>query len=469
MTATRSPGRTRALARALALSFGSAVAGAAASDVATRSKAVDAPHGANFTLTNCNDSGAGSLRQAMLDAHNNTTVDFSQLSCSLITLTSGALTDPDTDSLKLVAPVRVVGGKPLPSITIDANDHSRVIEHRSGGSLEITGLALSHGHTNANKGGCIYAMGHVTATATTVSACTAASNDANAALGGGIWSNDQVDLVFSTISGNVALARAGGGYAYGGGVFSSYGFYAVFSSITSNNATGIGYGGGVGVTGPAMLRSSLVSANTAAYGGGLGLFGGPDVGSSDLAIVDSTIAFNTATGFAGGIEAGGDLTIHNSTIARNYGARADHANGIVIEGSHVLTLVSSIVALSTPGGDISGAASIGGDHDFIGQASVAVPAGTLSGDPHLSTLGDYGGQTMAIGLQPGSPAIGAGANPLSLVCDQRGGGWAGAYAMSGLYPRQVGAQVDIGAVEFGSGDAIYADGFEEPIASCYPT
>ena len=458
----------RALARALALSLGGVVTGAVATHAAVHAASAS-PDGANFTLTNCNDSGAGSLRQAMLDAHNNTTVDFSQLSCSLITLTSGALTDPNTDSLKLVAPVRVVGGKPLPSITIDANDHSRVIEHRSGGSLEITGLALSHGHTNANKGGCIYAMGHVTATATTVSACTAASNDTNAALGGGIWSNDQVDLVFSTISGNVALARAGGGYAYGGGVFSSYGFYAVFSSITSNSATGIGYGGGVGVTGPAMLRSSLVSANTAAYGGGLGLFGGPDVGSGDLAIVDSTIAFNTATGFAGGIEAGGDLTIHNSTIARNYGARADHANGIVIEGSHVLTLVSSIVALSTPGGDISGAASIGGDHDFIGQASVAVPAGTLSGDPHLSTLGDYGGQTMVIGLQPGSPAIGAGANPLSLACDQRGGGWAGAYAMSGLYPRQVGAQVDIGAVEFGSGDAIYADGFEEPIASCYPT
>lgn len=465
----------RALVRALALSLGGVVAtdAALAGGLIVRSGTAHedgaAPAGANFTLANCNDSGPGSLRQAMLDAHNNTTVDFSQLTCSTISLSSGALTDPNTDSLKLVAPVRVVAGKPQPGITIDANAQSRVIEHRSGGSLELTGLALTRGHTTEARGGCIYANGHVTATATVVSGCTAASNGAAAALGGGIWSDDQIDLIYSTVSGNVALAHGSTGYAYGGGVFSPYGLYAVFSAITGNQATGIGYGGGVGVTGPVTIRSTLVSSNAAAYGGGLGLFGGPYASSGGLAIVDSTIAFNNASGFAGGIEAGGDLAIHNSTIANNYGLRADRANGIVVDGSHTLTLVSTIVARNTPGGDISGAGAIVGDHDFIGQSSVAVPAGTLSGDPLLGAFGDYGGQTMTLGLQPGSPAIDAGANPLALPCDQRGGAWAGPYAMSGLYPRQLGAHADIGAFEYGSADGIYADGFDGVGASCYPS
>ncbi len=93
------------------------------------------PVGSNLAVTNCADSGAGSLRQAMLDARNNTTVDFSQLHCSTITLTTGALTDPDTDSLKLVATPTVVNGRPQPVVTIAGDAASRMIEHRSGGRL----------------------------------------------------------------------------------------------------------------------------------------------------------------------------------------------------------------------------------------------------------------------------------------------------------------------------------------------
>jgi hypothetical protein len=466
----------RALAQALALSLGSALAAdplavAARHSHAPRTPPARAaaqvePDGANFTVTNCNDSGPGSLRQAMLDAHNNTQIDFAQLGCSTITLTSGALTDPDTDSLKIVAPISLVGGKPKPSITIDAATHSRVIEHRSGGSLELTGIALVNGRTTAAKGGCVYANGRVTTNAVTIAGCTAVASGTAAALGGGIWSDDEVELVYSTITGNVAQAPAGG-YSYGGGVFTPYAFYAMFSSNTANTATGFGYGGGVGVIGPVAIKSSLVSTNVAAYGGGLGLFGGPDVGSSDLYLVDSTVAFNTASGFAGGIEASADLAIYNSTIANNYGHTPAHANGIVIEGSHALNLVSSIVAGNAIG-DISGPTSIGGHADLVGVSSVALPPGTLNGDPQLAAFGDYGGQTQTLGLQPGSPAIDAGDNPLGLFCDQRGGSAIPPYAMSGLYRRSIGVHADIGAFEFGISDGVFASGFEEPSTSCYP-
>src|ERR1700733_12276716 len=52
---------------------------------------VASPAGAStVTVTTCSDSGAGSLRQAVIDASAGDTIDFAPSpSCSLITLTSG--------------------------------------------------------------------------------------------------------------------------------------------------------------------------------------------------------------------------------------------------------------------------------------------------------------------------------------------------------------------------------------------
>ena len=47
-------------------------------------------HGATLTVTNTNDSGAGSLRQAIADANAGDTIDFAVT--GTITLTSGQLT-----------------------------------------------------------------------------------------------------------------------------------------------------------------------------------------------------------------------------------------------------------------------------------------------------------------------------------------------------------------------------------------
>jgi hypothetical protein len=485
MRAPDRPFAVSVLARSLALALAGALladgVGVAAAPVRIRdlpkaprhAHAGPMPAGSNLVVTNCADSGAGSLRQAMLDAHNNTTVDFSQLHCSTITLTTGALTDPNTDSLHLLATPVVVNGKPQPVVTIDAGNASRVIEHRSGGELELRGITLTHGRSSAGKGGCLYAMGHVTLTSATVSACTAAASGSNDALGGGIWSDDQVDLVYSTISGNTALA-APGGHAYGGGVFSTYGFYSVFSSIQSNNATGIGYGGGVSVIGYASVKSSTVTANIAAYGAGLELSGAGS-GPGDLSILDSTISSNHASGFAAGIEASGPLDVYNSTIAFNYGDHANTTNdaaGIVIEGAHPLTLVSSIVARNTQGGiahDIGGSGTVAGSADLVMSSTLALPPGTLSADPLLNIFGNYGGQTNMLGLQPNSPAINAGSNPLNTLCDQRGGSFIPPFGMTGIYERKAGAAPDIGAFEYGAGDILFADGFEDvqPF-SCYP-
>ena len=94
---------------------------------------------------------------------------------------------------------------------------------------------------------------------------------------------------------------------------------------------------------------------------------------------------------------------------------------------------------------------IDGSHDLIGSANVALPDGTLGGDPRLGPLADNGGPTATHALLADSPAIDAGDNPSSLATDQRGG----------TYVRVAGAAPDIGAFELqAAADSIFADGFE---------
>jgi hypothetical protein len=69
----------------------------------------------------------------------------------------------------------------------------------------------------------------------------------------------------------------------------------------------------------------------------------------------------------------------------------------------------------------------------------------------LGALGNYGGPTQTVNLDPQSPAINAGsdteANNAKLINDQRGV----------AFPRIIGNQVDIGAIEI---DLIFKAGFE---------
>ena len=436
-----------------------------------RGPAGPAPFGTVLTVTNCNDSGPGSLRQAMLDAQGDTSIQFA-MACSTITLTDGALVDPHANAMRIAAPLRTVDGRPQPSVTIDATEHSRVIEHRSAGPLQLEGLALVNGRTLAinidSKGGCLYSNGRIIASGVTVAGCSAAAEGDAAALGGGIWSADVVGLVHSTVSGNLAQATSSDGYSYGGGVFAAQGFYSVFSTIYGNQSTALGYGGGIGVVGPVAIISSSISGNAAAFGGGLGLFGGIGLESGDVYLANSTVAYNSASFFAGGIDVSAELTVHNSTIAGNHGSSAGHANGIVTEGSHPLTLVSTIVH-GNGNGDLEGASSIAGNANLVGASSVPLPAGTLTGNPRFGTFDYHGGLTFVLALQPTSPAIDAGDNPLELPCDQRGGVLVTleSFRMVGRHERVFGARADIGAFEAGVGEFVFNSGFEAPGDTCY--
>lgn len=71
------------------------------------------PDGEPVAITNCNDSGPGSLRQAMLDASDDVQLDLTALACSRISLTTGALTS--SANVSLYAPIVFSEGRPGPA------------------------------------------------------------------------------------------------------------------------------------------------------------------------------------------------------------------------------------------------------------------------------------------------------------------------------------------------------------------
>src|SRR3982751_1795595 len=87
------PHRRSSSRRLLVQGLGLALAGAAHAHASTHAELREPEGWITVTIENCNDSGPGSLRDAMATATLNTEFDLDQLACATITLTTGALAD----------------------------------------------------------------------------------------------------------------------------------------------------------------------------------------------------------------------------------------------------------------------------------------------------------------------------------------------------------------------------------------
>src|SRR5438132_12706436 len=92
---------------------------------------------ATLTVTTTNDSGAGSLRQAIQNAASDDTINFSVT--GTIALTSGEL--PITNNLTIIGPGATI-------LAISGNHASRVFEIRSNVTVSITDLTIGDGRAN---------------------------------------------------------------------------------------------------------------------------------------------------------------------------------------------------------------------------------------------------------------------------------------------------------------------------------
>ena len=375
---------------------------------APSAKSVPIRPAATTPVGNCDDDGAGSLRAVVGAAIDGDTIDLSALTCSTITLTSGAIM-VDVDNLTFAGPTDS-------ALLIDGHYNASVIDHSGTGTLIVEHLTLSHGYAyieGNRKGGGISSSGNVTLDHATISHNLARYQ------GAGVGANGIVTINDSTVSDNFTTSSPDN-RNLGGGVMAG-------SSLTVNNST--------------------ITNNEAYVGGGVFAFG-------PITISNSTISGNKTSYIGGGLMTDHAASIHNSTIANN--SSGYHGGGIFLGSNGTLDLQSTIVANSyiyNTGnvGDISGhdtTITISGNHNLIMVSELPTPADTITSDPLLHAPADNGGPTPTMALKAGSPAINFGSNPDLLDFDQRGTGFA----------RMSGTAVDIGAVEFD--DVIFTDGFD---------
>ncbi|HET8940783.1 MAG TPA: IPTL-CTERM sorting domain-containing protein [Rudaea sp.] len=224
-----------------------------------------------------------------------------------------------------------------------------------------------------------------------------------------------ISVTASTISGNTASADQGG-YSYGGGLAVTYSTGGPSRAIAHTRA---------GATPPAYIGYSTIDSNRAQYGAGASLLSG-------MQLAQSTISGNTAAFVGGGVafeDHGTPSTIFNTTVANN--SAAGYAGGILALYAPTFTMQSSISANNNAptGADI--ATSSGNSSTVIGATNlvmsassyVTLPGDTLSGDPLLLPLANNGGPTLTRLLSAGSPAVGTGSNPNNYPYDQRGVGF----------------------------------------------
>ena len=415
--------------------------------------------GTVIDVTNCNDAGPGSLRQAVANAVTDDTIDLSTLTCSTISLTTGAISTP-LNAL-------TIKGPGAGALTIDGRSAGRVIHHTGNESIALEGLTLTGGKyaDAANlRGGCVYSASSVALVDSVVTGCNLwGGAGAGVARGGAVYARGALLAKYSTISDSMVYSQ--NSRAYGGGAFAKDGLiskYSTFDDNTASSQNNDGIGGGVFVSGGgATIGGSTISNNSASRGGGLWIQGGAS--SPTVSIGNSTISGNVASESTGGAGIGPPLELSSSTIAFNTAANSDcfSAENICAAGvlfAQTANFQSSIIANNKAGealSDVSkydtSSGTAGSANNLVTSANVLLPGDTITGDPRLNPLANNGGLTQTHALKADSPAIDAGNNAIGRNYDQR----------RAPYARVVGAAADIGAFER-QGDVIFRNGFEGP-------
>src|SRR6266545_1740827 len=212
---------------------------------------VQSIHATTITVINTNDSGSGSLRQALSDANNGDTIDFdSSLEGQIITLTSGQL---------LVNRSVGISGLGADNLTVDGNANDRVFYINPNNTVTISGLTITNGVVVGDGAGIYNDRAELT-----VSNCTISGNSGCGIFNLARGDNDTLTVTNCTISGNS-----------GGGIF-NYGFSGSGTAtltitnctVSGNSGGGIDNYGSYGAGATLTITNSTVSGNSAGYGGG---------------------------------------------------------------------------------------------------------------------------------------------------------------------------------------------------------
>ena len=465
-----------------------------------------------ITVTNTNDSGPGSLRQALADANDGDEITFAVT--GTITLTSGEL---------LVNHSINISGPGSANLAVNGNGSHRVFHVSSGQTVTISDLTISNGNDynaggiyndgatltvnncvfTANFGGgdggggimndgsnananltvnnCLFdgnsadflgggILNFTTSSTTanlTVSNCTISNNSAND--GGGIVSYSGFEGIATAIVSNTRITGNSADFGRGGAIHNDAVFVGgsatlTVSSCTISDNSAYFFGGGIGNSaGNLQISNCTLSGNSAASGGGVYT----EYDEAEVHISNSTLSGNSAAS-GGGIytQEQVTVTVANSTLSGN---SADSGGGIYNDGSSgdtVAILVNTILKTGASGENIY---NFGGQvvsqgynlSNDSGSGYLNHSGDQINTDPMLGPLQSNGGMTLTHALLPGSPAIDAGDPGFTPppFYDQRGPG----------FDRIVNSRLDIGSFEVQGGPTPTPTPTISPTPSVSPT
>src|SRR6476646_9583263 len=378
-----------------------------------------------ITVTNGNDSGPGSLRQALADANDGDTINFDP-SVNIVTLT--------TAELVITTSITISASPQMVTVARASQTEFRIFHVMPGHSVEINGLTISGGHITGDNGGGILndnstlTMAHCTVNG---NAIVSASTNNSA---GGICNSGTMTLNQVIVNNNNAIFGGDGGVPSGGGISNTGTMIIIAGTVQSN--MGFRSAGGIYNTGMLTITGSMIVNNQTGDPGHFGGSGGGVINGGTMTIQDSTISGNTAhggdlQGGDGGGISGNNNTITNSTITGN---SALHGGGVAGGGNIAHTTFSNNSA-SRDGGALyltsslelgntilkagtSGVNIFNNGGSFIthgynvcsdnGSGFLNGPGDQINTDPMLGPLQNNGGPTFTHALLPGSPAIDAG-------------------------------------------------------------
>ena len=310
----------------------------------------------NEIVTNQNDSGPGSLRQATADVRDGGSVCFDPQVFSTyapIELTTAILVDKNVSFL----------GTTANGVTIHGAASERLFTINAGAQVFMNGLMLRYG--SDQQGGLIKSSG-------TLSMRECGLTDGSAEYGGAIYAGGTISLVDSRVSDSAADTSGGGIYCdacalsiersditwntavLGGGIYADEGAVSLgdYSEVMNNTAQQGGglYADGAGST-PHVIDTGSFTTNTAQEdGGGVYLNGGtlelhadPQISGGPGAI-DGNIAIN-----GGGVFVRqGQLSVYGNATIR-YNASQGDGGGVYSQGLVTVGDSASIYNNNTKG------------------------------------------------------------------------------------------------------------------------
>ncbi len=308
--------------------------------------AITAANAATFTVTNTNDSGAGSLRQAVIDANTSTAADTIVFDASFntartITLATVITINPTN------ADATTITGPGANLLTISGNNAVGIFLLSVGDSASFSGMTLVAGNVAAGSGAAITSQGSMTvtgvnfsqhndasidingvATVTTVTNCNFTQNLSNGIV---------IDAGTVTVSNSSFIQNGGAGITNAGTLSVQN---SIFDTNTNPQGGAISNTGGLTVSGSTFTNNTATSTSATGLGGGA-IYSLSTATPVSVTVTNSTFTGNGEIGRSGGGGAirnrGGTMNISGSSFTNNLSI----VGGGAVGNSDVMTISNS--------------------------------------------------------------------------------------------------------------------------------